>query len=239
MALATLLLLHAAPASAFRLLRVDGNPCGSAKSLFWPPAAASLSAGLLSSSDANLLFQGSDAWNGSVQRFRFRSGSGDHCSQDDGAVGIAFDTVDCNGRNLGSVLGVTISRFFTDTGELVDANITFNSNAPALNDDAIYRQAAMHELGHVLGLDHSDTCGASGTGTLMKSVIVLSDPRITAPQADDIQGANTIYPGSGGNPSGDGSTATNSCAIGDRGGTGAALSLAVALAALLLRRRTA
>ena len=234
-ALCGIALFAAAPVMAFRLLRVDENPCGSAQNLFWPPASARISTDLLSQDEANLTLQGADAWNGSVAVFRFNSAGGnDRCNRDDGIVGIGFSSTDCNGRDLGGALGVTVSVFRTDhggLGQLVDASITFNPNAPALNDDAVFEQAAAHELGHVLGLDHSNTCGDSGAGTLMNSTIFLDQPRLTGPQADDIAGANTIYASSGGG----GGNFSNSCALGN--GSGAMPAAALLIGAMLLWMR--
>ena len=232
-----LLLLHADPAAAFRLLRIDHDPCGSAQNLFWGQAASAVSTDLLSGPDANNVLRGLDTWNQKVARFRFRSGAGDRCNQDDGVVGVGFNATDCNNRSLGAALGVTVSVFRTDSGELVDGNITFNPTAPALNDPAIFLQAAMHELGHVLGLDHSDTCGATGAGTLMKSIIILNEPRLDAPQGDDVNGANLIY--GGGDQPPEIPEGANSCALATRSGYAVPLSLTLAAVALFYRRRSA
>jgi hypothetical protein len=114
----------------------------------------------------------------------------------------------CGLSEFGDALAITRSVWRQDNGELVDADITLNANSFVVTDRSAFIEVVMHELGHVLGLDHSNACGRSGTGTLMKSF--LSGPRLDAPQADDVSGAEFIYPSGsgGGTPEG-----ANSCAI--------------------------
>jgi len=230
-----------AVAAAFTLLRVDGNPCGTRQNLYWASAGAPISVDALSGARANLVLQALGSWNDSVARFRFRSSSGGRCDTNDGIIGVGVAATSCDGRSLEGVLALTTSIFRTDNGQLVDGSVTFNVNAAPLDDQAIFLQAALHELGHVLGLDHSDACGGSGAGTLMKTSIVLSDPRLSAPQGDDINGANAIYGGGVPTPTPTGRgdptplpEGTNSCAAG--GGGGVTLPMLALLGLLVLRR---
>ena len=204
--------LHAAPGAAFGLLRVDENPCGTARNLHWPDGSAQVTRRFLQPVTLQgLVSDAMSRWNESVSRFRFLTGDGDLCDRGDGVVTAELSDTTCDGSALGDLLGLTTFRFNQETGEMLDAEVTLNAGMPLLvEDDALFREVVMHELGHVIGLDHSDACGQSGAGTLMKTAIIFNAPRLAAPQRDDIDGAEFIYPPSG---TVDVPKGANSCAV--------------------------
>jgi hypothetical protein len=228
-----IVLLSAAPASGYELLRVNDNPCAREdRHVSWPGASVAVNIGQLPGSLSALADEARQRWNFSLSRFRFGLGGGNPCRLD-GVATLAVSATPCDQSDFGQDTVAITRALWRSDGELVDADITFRAGSFILEDQAIFLEVAMHELGHVLGLDHSDACGGSGAGTLMKSF--LTSERLAAPQTDDIDGAEFIYPsGSGGGgtvPEG-----ANSCAVTSPGAVRPALAWLFVPALLLLRR---
>lgn len=111
---------------------------------------------------------------------------------------IAFsDTIE--GAAFGSgVLAITLSSYYVSIHELAESDIIFNtaynwdSFRGPLKPQALHtydiQRVVLHELGHVLGLDHPDENGQSVTA-LMNSHV--SDLDVLA--QDDIDGAQSLY----------------------------------------------
>jgi hypothetical protein len=224
-------------AHAFELLRVNSDPCDrQAQFLFWPSHEVLIDPSFLQPAQVqSFALDAQAAWNGSIGTFRFLVGSAQgFCNGTDGVTSMGFASTVCDGSQFGDAVSITYFRFNRSSGEFADADVTFRANAVSLTGRALFTEVAMHELGHVLGLAHSDACGGAGAGTLMRAVTPFSAPRLTAPQADDIAGAVAIY-GSGGS---DG-PAMNSCAIvagRPRGLAGELAALPLLLLALRRRR---
>ena len=105
---------------------------------------------------------------------------------------IAMDST-IDGEAFGSnTLAVTVS--FRSGNERIESDIIFNTawtwdsyrgNLQAAED---IRRVAIHELGHVLGLNHPDQAGQSVTAIMNSTV-----SNIAALQTDDITGGQTLY----------------------------------------------
>ena len=136
------------------------------------------------------------AWNDAGARFQFRWGrysSGAlSCGSPNGQRDVIFSSRHCDGLSWGSVVGIASSWFRGD--QLIDADVVFNINRSwdvyygGHRGAVDFRRVAMHEFGHVLGLDHPDDHGQVRTSIMNANV---SD--VDRLQTDDINGIRAIY----------------------------------------------
>jgi len=94
-----------------------------------------------------------------------------------------------------SDLGKTLLTFGLDSGELYDADVALNSAGYPFSIDAgtgdIDLVAVLtHELGHVLGLDHSDVPGA----TMQPEAPGFATSALRTLESDDVAGICAVYP---------------------------------------------
>lgn len=118
-------------------------------------------------------------------------------------VNAAYFT-SASGRNMEyGVVAVTEVTYYLNSGQIVEADISFNDNLYLFTDQegdtgkniggrtAIYlRDVATHELGHAFGLDHSTVNLSSLVYTAFSGQYSLS--------SDDKNAIRTIYPNTGG-----------------------------------------
>ncbi|HIF42421.1 MAG TPA: matrixin family metalloprotease [Planctomycetes bacterium] len=91
------------------------------------------------------------------------------------------------------IVAVTPLTFFT-TGQIIDADVLFNGNSfqfTTSSDPGAFdvQDVATHELGHLLGLDHSGCAGATMYPYVDPTVILHRSL-----SADDARGIESVYP---------------------------------------------
>ncbi len=138
------------------------------------------------------------AWNSAGSQFSFttrlESSFSSLCARD-GINSIGFRQTHCNGQRLGPrVLAATLSHVLP-TGQSIESDILFNIDLPWAAYDGPYRDSPkdfrrvlLHELGHVLGLDHPDEYGQTQPA-IMQSFI----SHLFTLQPDDFAGIQAIY----------------------------------------------
>ncbi|MEI6226173.1 MAG: matrixin family metalloprotease [Deltaproteobacteria bacterium] len=183
-------------------------------------------------------------------------------------VGACAAKYNCWEHDASGTIGLTTITFTTSTGAMIDADIEFHgwdgdsngyyltcpaspacSNPPfgQVNCTAVdVGSVALHEAGHVVGLDHTCVYPAPNNACPPNSVMQPTIPNGTTRRnldADDVNGICTIYPrggatltcGSGGGGGGSTSTGGGGCSSGGQGGW---LALAAAaLGVFRMRRR--
>lgn len=135
-------------------------------------------------------------WNGVLGAVQFVStASSDTTSSSTNSINEIIFSSTVEGAAYGAnVLAVTLSSTYPSVHERVESDILFNTaytwdsyrGARKTNPDI--RRVGLHELGHVLGLDHPDDFGQSVTATMNSRI---SDLDTLA--ADDIAGVQSLY----------------------------------------------
>ena len=117
--------------------------------------------------------------------------------QSNDSVNEAFFASSLAGSSLDiDTLGLTVYTYNPTTNAMIEADTAFNQNVlwnsyrgPLLTNGVIdFRRVAIHELGHIIGLNHPDQAGQN-VQAIMNSVISNTDT-VTA---DDIAGAQALY----------------------------------------------
>ena len=249
-------LVHAAQARGFACARAAGGQClnwtartASLQSFLGSPGRTLFNG--TTSWDQNA-FAAAEAWNGLGADFRFSvttggpftdpcspQGGNNVCASPDGQNPIYFASSRC-GAGFGDAIELTLACWIDQTGSLLNAAVLVNNNVPWNAYDGplrisggryVYdiRRVLMHELGHVLGLDHPDEYGQSVPAIMNSRVSDLD--RL---QADDINGIFSIYGGGAPVTSDEGSS--TGCHVSARSVPGTAWPWLLPLGAVALRR---
>ncbi len=139
-------------------------------------------------------------WNATGARFTFHTTSdiADPCAHGDRRNTVSFSSTQCGMDFPPDVLAVTITSFFPP-GEIVEADVVFNLGSdddfswaaysgPRRSSVIDFFRVALHEFGHVFGLDHPDE-----HGQVVSAIMNSKTSDLDRLQADDIAGIHAIY----------------------------------------------
>jgi hypothetical protein len=185
---------------------------------------------------------------------------GGHACRNTGPVGDnpVFFTDSFCGLDFGDIIELTNNCADSNSGAMLNAPVFVNAAPANASNDPLskmgwnaydgpirigadnrvvndIRRVLVHELGHVLGLDHPDSNGQS-----VFSIMNSRESNIDRIQQDDINGLFSLYPSTG-PPQDSSNSGNNSCHIAERDAPMNAwiLVLPAVLALLRLWRRTA
>lgn len=113
-------------------------------------------------------------------------------------------------RYSNSTLGLTTTLYYSNSGEIVDADMEMNDNITWANNGSFnafdYESVVLHEAGHFLGLDHTP----SVTAAVMYPTVANGQVKRTLATAD-INDVCGVYPGSGMGSQGNPCTSQSQC----------------------------
>jgi len=141
-------------------------------------------------------------WNTQLSRsqFTWTTNPGTTGKQGDGVNQVFFSKMIYGSSFDKYTLAVTLVDNFDDSGMptvrnkeadlIVNANVTWNSYRGSLQSNTDIRRVLLHELGHVLGLDHPDTASpAQRVAAIMNSTV----SNIETLRTDDVSGVQYLY----------------------------------------------
>lgn len=142
-------------------------------------------------------------WNQHLTRSKFTSTRNQDAERRDGnrVNNVFFDTTQY-GMSFGqNTLAVTLTRF-NSSRRSIESDVIFNSaltwnsyRGPWRGNTRDFRRVALHEFGHVLGLDHPDKASPPQNISAVMNSIAGDTEGL---QADDIAGGRALYdPGAG------------------------------------------
>lgn len=142
-----------------------------------------------------LTYQAVQEWNaGSNFQFEELKGvSADVCDNSDRINTIGWSRDFCGFTQPRTTLAVTISTYRADRGTgritLLERDIAFGPYAPWDGDIVeVFKNTMLHELGHVIGLDHPNDYGQN-----MPAMMNFGSKSFNSLQQDDIDGVVALY----------------------------------------------